>query len=300
MAFGNMMRAIGEEFSVYTARIFFVASGIFDVVNDLRIHVLFNYFLVVSWFLKSSGVDTRDAVEYGLTGLSIAGTVYLLNRYADYHYDLIADTNLTKTPHQIYLMTTAIFFITNIPYIVQNPITILPSIFGLTFGTLYSFRTFFRYPLKNYLFTKNLVAAGSKYIATFGGALIFVPFTDLLFARSISMFAFHLIYEILWDIRDMAADRVGKVSTIPLKFGKPIALLACVIIGLVSFSFQFGEVKHTDHFFTKYMIVLFFIGSLVWVKHPRWFHVMIYAHIVLNLVYVNDEILQYISILFLP
>lgn len=295
-----MMRAIGEEFSVYTARIFFVASGIFDVVNDLRIHVLFNYFLVVSWFLKSSGVDTRDAVEYGLTGLSIAGTVYLLNRYADYHYDLVADAGLAKAPRQMYLVAAAIFFIAGIPYIVQNPITILPSIFGLTFGTLYSFRTFFRYPLKNYLFTKNLVAAGSKYIATFGGALIFVPFTDLLFARSISMFAFHLIYEILWDIRDMAADRVGKVSTIPLKFGKPIALLACVIIGLVSFSFQFGEVKHTDHFFTKYMIVLFFIGSLVWVKHPRWFHVMIYAHIVLNLVYVNDEILQYISILFLP
>lgn len=280
-------------------RVVRVCLDVFDIVNDLRLHVLFNYFLVVSWFLKSSGVSVRDSVEYGLTGLSIAGTVYLLNRYADHSYDLVADAGLAKAPRHIYPVVAGIFFVSGIPYILQNPITIFPSIFGLTFGTLYSFKTFFRYPLKNYLASKNLIAAGSKYIGTFGGAILFVPFTDLLLFRSISMFAFHLIYEILWDIRDMAADKVGKVSTIPLKFGKSTALLICLSIWLVSLGLQLGEVKHTEHFFAKYLVVLFFIASLMWVRHPRWFHTMIYVHIVLNIMYVNDEILQYVGSLFL-
>ncbi len=282
------------------ARVFGVVLDTFDIVNDLRLHVLFNYFLVVSWFLKSSGVDARDAVEYGLVGLSIAGTVYLLNRYADYGYDLVADFGLAKAPREMYPVVAGIFFVTGIPYIIQNPVTIFPSIFGLTFGTLYSFKTFFRYPLKNYIVSKNLIAAGSKYIGTFGGALIFVPFTEVLLFRSVSMFAFHFIYEILWDIRDMAADKVGKVSTIPLKFGKSTALLICLGIWLASLGIQLGEVNHTEHFFAKYVVVLVFILSLLWAKHPRWFHVMIYVHIVLNLIYVNDEILQYIGAIFLP
>lgn len=287
-------------FLKFFKRISDTALDVFDIVNDLRFHVLFNYFLVVSWFLKSSGVDARDAVEYGLTGLSIAGTVYLLNRYADYDYDLVADAGLAKAPRKAYPYAAGVFFVSGIPYIVLNPITILPSAFGLAFGTLYSFKTFFRYPLKNYIVSKNLIAAGSKYIGTFGGALIFIPFTETLLLRSISMFAFHLIYEVLWDIRDMAADKVGKVSTIPLKFGKSTAMLICFGIWLTSFVIQFGEVRHTDHFFAKYVVVLFFIASLMLVKHPRWFHVMIYVHLILNLVYVNDEILQYAGVLFLP
>ncbi len=295
-----MIDAVARYFSGYVVRVLGIAVDIFDIVNDLRLHVLFNYFLVVSWFLKSSGVDARDAVEYGLVGLSIAGTVYLLNRYADYRYDLVADAGLAKAPRQAYLVAAAVFFFSGIPYIFHNPVTIFPSIFGLTFGTLYSFKTFFRYPLKNYIISKNLIAAGSKYIGTFGGALIFVPFSDLLLLRSISMFAFHLIYEILWDIRDIAADKVGKVSTIPLKFGKSTALLICLGIWLSSFGIQFGEVRHTEHFFAKYGVVLFFIVSLVWVRHPRWFHVMIYVHLVLNLAYVNEEVLRYAGALFLP
>lgn len=295
-----MIGIMNHSLPLFLGRVSRVALDVFDIVNDLRLHVLFNYFLVVSWFLTASKIDVRDAVEYGLVGLSIAGTVYLLNRYTDHSYDLVADAGLAKAPRQIYLVVAGIFFVTGIPYIIQNPVTIFPSIFGLTFGTLYSFKTFFRYPLKNYIVSKNLIAAGSKYIGTFGGALIFVPFTDLLLFRSISMFAFHLIYEILWDIRDVAADKVGKVSTIPLKFGKSTAIFICVCIWLISLGLQLGEVRHTEHFFAKYMVVLFFIASLLWVKHPRWFHVMIYVHIVLNLMYVNDEILQYMNTLFLP
>lgn len=288
------------SFLKFFKRISDTALDVFDIVNDLRFHVLFNYFLVVSWFLKSSGVNARDAVEYGLTGLSIAGTVYLLNRYTDYSYDLVADAGLAKAPRQVYLVVAGIYFVSGIPYIVQNPITVFPSIFGLAFGTLYSFKTFFRYPLKNYVVSKNLIAAGSKYIGKLGGVLIYVPLTDTLLFRSVSGFAFNLIYEILWDIRDMAADKVGKVTTIPLKFGKSTAMLICFSIWLASFVIQFGEVQHTEHFFAKYMVVLFLMVSVLWVKHTRWFHVMIYVHIIMNLLYVNNEVLQYMELLFLP
>lgn len=293
-----MIGIMNHSLSSISSRIFRIGLDVFDIVNDLRLHVLFNYFLVISWFLKASKVDARDAVEYGLVGLSIAGTVYLTNRYTDYSYDLVADAGLAKAPRRMYLVVAGMFFVTGIPYIIQNPITIFPSILGLMFGTLYSFKTFFRYPLKNYIVSKNLIAAGSKYIGKLGGALIFVPLTDMLLLRSVSGFAFNLIYEILWDIRDMAADKVGKVSTIPLKFGKSTAILICLGIWLVSLSIQFGEVRHTEHFFAKYIVVLSLILSLLWVKRTRWFHVMIYVHIVMNLIYVNDEVLQYMGVLF--
>jgi 4-hydroxybenzoate polyprenyltransferase len=250
---------------------------------------------VVSWFLYSSRISAEISVEYGLVAMCIGGFAYLLNRYTDYSYDVIVDKGLIKVPRRIYLLFSFFFLFIGLSLMIKNIVYIFPVFLGIVFGIFYSLKTFFRYPLKNYFVIKNIFASGSKYIGTMCGVLLFKPMTLVLFFRSISMFAFHLIYEILWDIRDIKSDTVGKVATIPRFFGRDVALGVCFIIWSFSLFSQFIFIKQTDYFFIKYEIVLLFILSLVKIKDVRWFHVMIYFHIVLNLIFINKEVLIYIS-----
>lgn len=272
---------------------------IFDIVNDLRLHVLLNYLLAVSWFLYGSGLSVKNSVQCALFATCLGGFAYLLNRYTDYSYDLIADRRLKKVPRWLYLAFSGIFLFTGFYMCFQNTVYLIPLPIGIAFGILYSVKTFFKYPIKNYFLIKNIFAAGSKYIGTMIGVAVFIPISEGIFMRSISLFAFYMIYEILWDIRDMESDVTGKVSTIPLLIGKRDSLLLCGAIWFVSFSFQISAIHLTDHFFLKYAVVLFFILSLVKVRGVRWFHIMVYVHLLLNLFFVNDEVLQYLVLIFL-
>lgn len=278
----------------FLGRISRAGLAVFDIVNDLRLHVLFNYFLVVSWFLRSSKVSIQDSVDYAFVALSMATFAYLLNRYADYHYDLIADAGLKKAPRSLYVVISLASLAAATLFLIQRPSHMLPLVVGLVFGVLYSVKTIFPLPLKNYWFTKNLLAVSSKYLVTFGGVLLFVPFTETLFIRSISMLVFYFIYEMLWDIRDMVADKVGRVTTIPILIGRKKTLLLCSFIGFSSLVLQVGVLNTTVYFYLKYIAVFFFIVSLIGVRHPRWFHAMTYVHLVLNLIFQsNDEIFHY-------
>lgn len=272
-----------------------LAFSVFDLINDLRLHVLLNYLFVVSWFLYAAGVSVKNSVSYALFAMCIGGFAYLLNRYTDYSYDVIVDRGLKKAPRRMYLIFSGAFLFIGIFLCLQNTKYLIPVLIGIALGILYSVRTFFKYPIKNYFLIKNIFAAGSKYIGTMIGAALFVPMSEAIFMRSISLFAFYIIYEILWDIRDMESDAAGKVSTIPLLIGKGDTLFLCGAVWLISLSFQFPAVRLTDHFFLKYIVVLFFILSLVKVRGVRWFHVMVYAHLLLNLVFVNDEIMRYLA-----
>lgn len=270
---------------------------IFDTVNDLRLHVLLNYFLVVSWFLHSSGVDVQHSVEYALVAGCAAGFAYLLNRYTDYPYDLIVDKGLTKAPRIVYLLLSSLFLLAALLFSFKDVVYITPLFLGLVLGVFYSVKTFFKYPLKNYFLVKNIFASMSKYIVTFCGVIIFYQVSIILLIKSLSMLAFHFIYELLWDIRDVKSDLAGKVSTVPLRFGKNITMGICFFVWLIVLLVQFPFVNHTDYFFLKYVIVLFFILSLLKVSNVRWFHVMTYVHLILTLTFINKEVVVYIKTL---
>ena len=267
----------------------------FDLINDLRLHVIFNYFLVVSWFLYASGLSAPRAVSYAALMACLAGFSYLLNRYTDYSYDVIADRGLAKASPKLYLVLSASFFVCSLILVYLYPQYLYPIILGTCLGVFYSVKTIFKYPLKNYFITKNLFAAFSKYLGTMIGVLLVIPFSEGLLIRSISMFAFHLIYEILWDIRDIESDKAGNVSTIPNRYGKTLALIICVLIWLISFQAQYFAVNHSEYFFIKYAVVLSIILSLIFVKTVRWYHVAIYIHIALSLTFINKEVILYIQ-----
>ncbi len=266
----------------------------FDLINDLRLHVIFNYFLVVSWFLYASGLSASRSVSYAALMACLAGFSYLLNRYTDYSYDVIVDRGLAKVSPKVYLVLSACFFVCGLVLVYVYPQYLFPIILGTCLGIFYSVKTIFKYPLKNYFVTKNLFAAFSKYLGTMIGVLLVIPFSEGLLIRSISMFAFHLIYEILWDIRDIESDRAGNVSTIPNRYGKTLALVVCVLIWLISFQAQYFVVNHSEYFFIKYAVVLSIIFSLIFITTVRWYHVAIYIHIVLSLIFINKEVILFI------
>ena len=274
-------------------RLYAAVLYLFDIINDLRLHVIFNYFLVVSWFLYASGLSASRAVTYAMLMACLAGFSYLLNRYTDYDYDLIVDRGLAKASRRLYAVLSGLFFMLGLGLVYFNPEYFYPVLLGSFLGIIYSVKTVFAKPLKNYLITKNIFAASSKYLGTMIGVLLVVPPTEHLFLRSLSMLAFHYIYEILWDIRDIESDRAGKVATIPNTYGKNLALLICVAVWLLSLQVQYFAVSHTEYFFIKYAVVMSIIVSLLFIKTVRWYHVAIYIHIILSLMFINQEVIVY-------
>ena len=267
----------------------------FDILNDLRLHVIFNYLLLVSWFLYGFKVSVESAVEYAFLSMCMLGAAYLYNRYTDYDYDVIADAGLAKVNRPVYLYFSAFFLAMGLTFWALNDVYPLPIFVGLIFGFVYSSKSFLKYPFKNYLIVKNITAVLPKCIVTFGGLLFFISYTDSVFYKGISMVCFYLIYEILWDVRDIQADIVGKVKTLPNTIGKNWSLVVCLLIWVISLSSQYFFVNHTDYFYIKYVVVLSFIVSLFIVNKVRWYHLMTYTHMVLNLIFINNEVLLYIK-----
>lgn len=273
------------------------AISFFDMVNDLRLHVALNYFLVVSWFLYSSDVSVERSVGYAFVSMCMLSAAYLLNRFTDYEYDLVVDRGLAKANKTTYMGLSVTALIIGVLGAHHYETSLFPVFLGIFFGISYSMKTAFSFPIKNYFLIKNLFASFSKYIVTLVGVLLFIPLTSNLIFRSISMFAFYLIYEILWDVRDIQSDIYGKVKTLPNTIGKNLSLFVCTLIWSASLSGQYFFVNHTDHFYIKYIVVLSFILSLLFVSNVRWYQLMTYAHMVLNLIFINEEILLYIKFL---
>jgi 4-hydroxybenzoate polyprenyltransferase len=275
------------------------ALYIFDLVNDIRLAVIVNYFLAVSWFLYSLKVGVVVSVEYAAAAASMAGFAYLLNRYTDYHYDLIVDRGLGKMPRNAYLILAAVFLGIGIASVYGSAYHLIPILVGMVFGTIYSVKTLFALPLKNYFLIKNIIATGAKYTVSVGGALALspVPISGILIA-SISMFCFYLIYELLWDIRDVESDRFGNVVTVPIVMGTWRTLQYCFFLWLSGFATLLFLVNYTPYFFIKFAVVLFFIVSLLRVQNVRWFHIMTYTHLVLNFTFVNHEVIKYLQSIF--
>jgi 4-hydroxybenzoate polyprenyltransferase len=270
-----------------------LAFDIFDIVNDLRLHVLFSYFLIFSWFLYSSGVGVERSVESALFATCIAGVGYLLNRYTDYPYDIIVDAGLKKAQRSTYLYLTFFFLFLCMLFVYKNLSYVQPAILGLIFGLSYSLKTVFKYPLKNYFLVKNLSAVAFKYVFM----IIFIPFSTQLLIHSISVIIFLFIYEVLWDVRDIESDKAGGVSTLPIVIGKEWALFVCGMLCIASYFSQYFFVNHTDYFFIKYIVAMLFIIALFAINNVgvRWYHVGIYIHILLRLLFINHEILDYIE-----
>lgn len=278
---------------LYSLGKFFSTS--FDLINDLRLHIGLSHFLALSWFLEWLDIDTRHSVEYAFFSMCLLMFAYLLNRYTDYEYDLVADRGLAKFPRKVYLVLAGIFLLIAIALCFTQKEYIALAFLAIAFGWFYSVPTFFRYALKHYFIVKNITAVGSKYTTAVAGAWVFsdISFPYLLLA-GLNFFFIHLIYEILWDVRDIESDRVGRVKTIPNVWGKTVALLLCLVIAAVGFFFGWYIRDLSEAFIWKYSLTVAFVLLTFPIVLPRYFHAMIYGNLVLRFMFVNHEVVHYL------
>ena len=102
---------------------------------------------------------------------------------------------------------------------------------GILSAVSYSKSLFLKFPLKNYLIVKNLMSAGSKYFVLIAGAFLLSPLSiNVILATSLVGFLLNIVFTILWDVRDIEADKVGNVRTLPVVFGRGKTLLVCLCI----------------------------------------------------------------------
>lgn len=259
----------------------------FDKINDLRIHVAFNFFLITSWFLVSLDVPTVLSIKYALVLFFFVEFSYLFNRYTDYSYDLIIDSAFKKLKRETYLHLSyiSLFIGTFLFFYYEDIFTIhykiLIFIVGLISTISYSKGIFFKFPLKNYLVTKNLMSAGSKYFMLIAGAFLLSPSSNFfIISTSLVGFLLNLVFTILWDVRDIEADKVGHVRTLPVVFGRKKTILLCFLLLCFSFLYSvFYLHRYDDVFLTNQIIILSFIIMVAFVKNPRYFHLMVYIMI---------------------
>lgn len=251
--------------------------------------------------------SAEGAVEFALVVTFLAGFAYLLNRYTDYHYDLVVDSGLKKFQRPTYLYLSFLFLFLSLLafYYSSLPILSFPLagsglVIGILFGYVYSVRTFLPRPLKNYFIIKNLTSTVAKSVAfTIGAVILTLADLGTLAVVLISVFSVHLIYELLWDIRDIDSDRVGNVETLPTRFGKHVTLIACLVVWSASIIAMSLLGDPNERFFIKYLLILLFILLTFVISRPRFFHSMIYGHLILNLFFVNEEVLLYLRALVL-
>lgn len=271
----------------------------FDKFNDLRIHVAFNNFLFTSWFLYLCGVSAKISIICATITFFFILFTYLFNRFSDYDYDIFVDTYYKKFNKNTYFILSIlslnvgiflIFFFKETLRVSYFPVFVILFLM-IFFAVTYSVKTFFKYPLKNYLVVKTLYNVSSKFFLVFLLALLFSPVSiQQLLIISIAGFCINLIVSTLWDIRDMRSDLIGKVRTVPLVIGKKKTLLLCGLIWLFSLILINFLGLTSSTFYIRYFILLFFIISIIKIERPRWFHIIIYAFISLNLLFSNHEL----------
>lgn len=259
----------------------------FDKLNDLRLHIAFNFFLITNWFLVSLNVPASDSMKYALIFFFFVEFSYLFNRYTDYDYDIIVDSAYKKPEKDTYLYLSyiSLFWGALLFLYYDNLFDIKYKLAIFVLGTIsavsYSKNILFKLPLKNYLIVKNIMSAGSKYFVLIAGALLLSPYpAGAILAASLVGFLLNLIFTILWDVRDIEADTVGGVRTLPIVFGKLKTLLICVTLLAVSFLYSILYLERSDAvFLTNQIIILGFIVMVGSVRNPRYFHLMVYIMI---------------------
>ncbi len=285
---------------IYThfQKIFLLLRDVFDVVNDLRIHIIFTSFLTYSWFLSIRSIgDTSEIVEYSILCAVMTGFAYLFNRYTDYSYDLVADKGLKKAPRVIYIWGTVLFLLFGVGMYLYFLKTYLlfPIVTMVIFGYIYSAPTIFKYPLKNYLITKPVFNVLPKTLLMVWGLYLFTGFPLLIILILCSNYVLTiLIHSIVWDIRDINADIVGNVKTIPNVYGKEVAVILCLVLSFVSYEILhliYGNVGVYTLWY--YAIMLLYIFLSYFISTPRFFHAEVYFLIVLKLIFVNREVVDY-------
>ncbi len=225
---------------------------------------------------KTGGIDDRLTVGFCfMCGLV---WIYLYNKTTDRVEDAVSQPQemMSESSHQWAkrLLPLLIVIPATILYVIDMPV--LPYLIYIGIGCLYSYPVYKHYRVKNIFFLKNFWAYIDMFLPIWFGVYIYFPNENtVLFAGALVSFAFfYLAGEVLWDIRDVAGDRVSKVNTIPVVLGVPVAK----IIGLVFVAI--GLAMSYDYHVANYAVAGVLAGYLYFLQPASariHFHLMLYV-----------------------
>ena len=262
----------------------------YDKINDLRLNVLFLYSLI-TFLVSIQFLNTIKSLEISILSFFSLAFVYQYNRYTDYEYDQKAE-GLKKIKKNMYLVMslgslTISFFMSYFDLKYLNV-----TIFYLVMGVLYSSKTIFKKPIKNYLLLKNIFAA-----ILVPALQIFIVFNyttlhsyKIIMLIFIPVFLLYLCYEVLWDIKDIESDKIGNVRTLPNTIGKERTII--LIFAILSFGALYNinvlNLSLTNINMMAYFIALIFTIVLYFNKNYnyRLFHLFLYVNIVALIIFI--------------
>lgn len=232
-------------------------NNLFFSILRYRIHIslIFFFILYSSWqSITHSSPDILVIISYSIWHWAL----YLFDRAYDAELDFISQgiesvPIIQKKPIIIFCIIISL-----IPFVIlylggKNYILYL-LFFPITF--LYTLKT----PLlrnkriKDLMIIKNLyssiliwtlsISIILKYYAEIEFSLIYI-FTNYFLSLSWNTFA----GEVLWDIRDIKADSINAVNTIPVKFGVFKTKFFIFILWFINFLFNHNNISLSSPFF---------------------------------------------------
>lgn len=219
-------------------------------LNTYRIHVIVVFaLLLISYitpFLSSTYAPyiPHSAEFYGVVfsfTLLWAG-YYIGNKYFDYKEDAISQAaEARRSPALAYAVTA--MYILPLPWILWLHLPLLPylALIGVTLG--YSI-TVAGVRIKNLFLIKNLYAAGSWWM-TIAVAVAFYTNSGMSFADALrytyDIFLLLMVFELLWDIRDIEGDKAVGNMTVPVVLG--ITMTKLIIFGCIGLIWWWNDMS---------------------------------------------------------
>lgn len=255
-----------------------------NIFNAARLHVALIYGLIAITFVWTQGISTPELVAV-LSFTSLLSATYLFNRIMDVDSDKISQPG-EELDGGVVAFVVALLTLTPIAFLTIFSLPVLPYVVFIAIGMSYSLPIFFGKSFKEILVLKNLYAAGAWYVSFVLLQSVYAGTTPLLvsFISSLHVFVLIFAYEVIWDIRDIDADRAFGVKTIPNTFGIIITrslLLSLFVWVLWKLDFDI------THPVSVALIVLTPIALFATHKTPRFvFHMAIYLMLAAVVVFI--------------
>lgn len=268
-----------------------ISQSIFKTRIHVAVICFFLYHNIIYYYLNNNAEPIHLPVLLAFAIWNLA--LYLFDRAYDYNKDFITDAQDALSNRQAQWGIKIALALTLFPIVLlfyfQYPV--LPYLFFIPLTFLYTL------PLtKHNIRVKNLFLIKNLYSALFIWTLPLVVILRYYqgFPQSIPQLLFENYYflvfvlmgEIIWDFKDVEADKVHKVQTLPVVLGFPatrIILLLLLIANCTAFYLQTGYIN--------YPVILFFLLFILFAKQttPVW-----YYHLPLLLV-IADNVIKFIQ-----
>ncbi len=248
-----------------------------------RIDIVLVYFFVILSFLNFYGTPKDRPSWFVLVSLVLlVAASYLYNKLYDYEGDTLTQSRGALKKNNLVLIL--VVFLAGLPgaiaVLANQPIEpyITPYFIGILLGFFYSFPIKGK-RIKNFFLLKNLFAAFAWFISIVFLLSLYLDvgnFTEIMFDQ-IYLFFLFLIYEIIWDIKDIEADKKMKVSTIPVRHGLAMTKISVAVLIFIVFLLVNFDITRIG-----FISVLYLLAWLIFLteKTPiMYYHLLILGQI---------------------